>query len=76
MKKEIDTFHIERLIEVFEHALLWGWYLSGAIVAVCLWFFQVPDSKIQAFFFAGVFIWYTILSVSITKVGQIKIELK
>lgn len=76
MKKEIDVYKIESLIDVFNSALLWAWYLSGVLIAACLWFFQLPSSSIQTFAFAGAFIWYSILSVSITKIKQIKLELR
>ena len=76
MKKEIDTWRVEQLIEVLEYAILWGWYLSGAIIAACLWFFQLPQSNVQTFAFAAVFCWYSVLSVAITKTKQIRLELK
>lgn len=74
--RKIDVYKISNLIEVFENALLWAWYLSAIILTACLWFFQVPQSRLQSFVFAGVMIWYSLLSISITKVKQVKLELR
>lgn len=72
---DFDKYKVRRLIEVFEHAMLWGWYLSAAIVAACLWYFHLPDSSVQMFAFLGVFSFYTVLSIALTKVKQIETEL-
>jgi uncharacterized membrane protein YbjE (DUF340 family) len=76
VKKEIDTYKIDRLIEVLEQAILWGWYLSGAIIGACLWFFHLPETRVQTFAFAAVFVWYSVVSTALTKVKQIRLELK
>ncbi len=76
MKKEIDTYKLTKLFDVFKGAMLWGWYLSGVLLAAVLWFFPAPSSHIQTFIFAGAFVWYTLLSVSIAKVDRIKGELE
>lgn len=76
MRKEIDTYKLKSLFDVFKNALLWGWYLSGILIAAALWFFPVPSSRIQTFAFAAIFIWYTLISVSIAKVDRITGELE
>lgn len=75
MKKEIDTFKLTQLFDVFKNAMLWGWYLSAAVIGTTLWFFPVPNSRIQTFAFAAAFIWYTVLSISLAKVDRIRGEL-
>jgi membrane protein YdbS with pleckstrin-like domain len=76
MKKEIDTWKLKQLFDVFKNAMLWGWYLFGAIIAAALWFFPIPQSSLQTFAFAAVFVIYTLLSVSIAKVDRIRGELE
>lgn len=75
MAKEIDTCKMKRLFDVFKSAMLWAWYLSAALAAAALWFFPVPQSRIQAFAFAGSFIFYTLLSVCLSKLEAIRAEL-
>ena len=76
MKKEIDTWKLKQLFDVFKNAMLTGWYASGALIAACLWFFPVPQQSIQTFAFAGAFVFYTLLSVSIAKVDRVRGELE
>lgn len=76
MKKEVDTWKLEQLFETFVNAMLWAWYLSGVIIGAVLWFFPLPQSNIQTFALAGAFVFWTLLSISISKVKQIKQELK
>jgi hypothetical protein len=76
MKKEVDTYKLEGLFDAFKGAMLWAWYLSGAGIGACLWFFPLPQSNIQTFAFAGVFVVYTLLSVCIAKLAAIRMELK
>lgn len=76
MKKEIDTYKLAQLFDVFKNAMLWGWYSSAVIIAVSLWYFQLPSSRIQTFVFLGIFCWYTILSVAISKVDRIRGEIE
>lgn len=76
MKKEVDTWKLERLFDVFKNAMLSAWYLSGAVIAACLWFFHLPETSLQTFAFAGVFVFYTLLSVCISKLESIRTELK
>ena len=74
MAKEIDKWKITRLMDAFKGSLLWFWYLSGILVATVLWFFPIPQVKIQSFAFAGIFIIYTLLSVAISKIEALKNE--
>lgn len=74
MKKEIDTYKIEALVDVFKGAILWAWYLFGVIIAAALWFFPAPQTRIQVFMFATAFVVYTLLSIMLSKVQQIKQE--
>jgi hypothetical protein len=76
MKKEIDTFKLGQLFDVFKNAMLWAWYLSAIVAAAALWFFPIPQSRIQTFAFAGSFIFYTLLSVCISKLEAIRTEIK
>ena len=76
MKKEVDTYKMSRLFDAFHSALLWAWYLFGVIVAATLWFFPLPQLKIQTFAFAAFFVVYTLLSVAIKKVASIRTELE
>ena len=74
MKKEIDTYKLTALFEVFKNAMLWAWYLSGILLTAALWFLR-PQDRWEAFAFAAVFIWYTLLSISIAKVDRVHGEL-
>lgn len=76
MKKEIDTYKMRELFDVFKGAILWAWYLSGITIATCLWFFPISSTNIQTFVFVGIFIFYTLLSVCISKLEAIRNELK
>lgn len=76
MKKEIDTWKLKQLFDVFKNAMLWGWYLSAALMGAALWFFPLPQSRVQAFVYLSAFVWYTVLSISIAKVDRIKGELE
>lgn len=76
MKKEIDTYKMKELFDVFKGAMLWAWYLSGVAISACLWFFPLPNSSIQTFAFLGMFIFYTLISVCISKLEAIRNELK
>lgn len=76
MKKEIDTYKLRQLFDVFKNAILWAWYLSGVGIFICLWFFNLPPTNIQAFAFGAVFIFYSLLSVCISKLSAIRSELE
>lgn len=76
MKKEIDTYKLDSLFNVFKRAMLWAWYLSGATIGALLWFHPIQESNIQTFAFSGIFILYTLMSVCIAKLEAIRIELK
>lgn len=76
MKKEIDTYKMKELFDVLKNAMLWAWYLSGIATASCLWFFPLPNTNIQVFAFSGIFIFYTLISVCISKLEAIRNELK
>jgi hypothetical protein len=76
MKKEVDTYKLTRLFDAFHGAMLWAWYLFGIILGAVLWFFPLPQSRIQTFAFAAFFVIYTLLSVSIKKLASIRTELE
>ena len=76
VKKEIDTYKMKELFDVFKSAMLWAWYLSGIAIASCLWFFPLPSTSVQTFAFFGMFIFYTLISVCISKLEAIRNELK
>lgn len=76
MKKEIDTWKLQNLFDVFKNAILWAWYLIGIVISSCLWFFPLPTSNIQTFAFVAVFVLYTLMSVCISKIESIRNELK
>lgn len=75
MKKEIDTYKLDRLFDVFKNAMLWAWYLSLIGICAALWFYPLPSTNIQTFAFAGAGIFYTLLSVCISKLEGIRTEL-
>lgn len=74
MKKEVDTYKLRQLFDVFKHAMLWAWYLGGVIIGVALWFFPMPQTNIQTFAWAGVLVIYSAISVAIAKVDRIRGE--
>lgn len=76
MKKAVDTFAIERALDSIKGALLLGWYASAAGIMAALWFFPITQDRVQVFAALGAIIWYSLLSVWLTKVGQIKMEMK
>lgn len=76
MKKEIDTYKLESLFSAFHSGMVWAWYLFAIVIAAALWFFPLPNTKIQVFAFATIFIVYTLLSVMLRKVAQLTQEIK
>lgn len=76
MKKEVDTYKLDSLLEACHKATLWGWYLMSVIIGAVLWFYPIPQKSIQTFAFAVVFIFYTLLSIFMKKLESIRTELK
>lgn len=72
---KVDVWKLKELFGVFKNAMIWAWYLSAVIIGATLWFFPIYQSRIQTFAFAGAFVLYTLLSVSIAKVDRILGEL-
>jgi hypothetical protein len=76
VKKEIDTWKLDRLFAVYKNATLSAWYFSGAIIATLLWLYPLENTRIQAFAFLAIFMLYTLMSVCISKLESIRAELK
>lgn len=63
---------IRDLMRGLHAALLWAWYLIGTVVAACLWFFPIPQSNLQTFFFLGWFVLYSAFSAGLAKVKEVE----
>jgi hypothetical protein len=72
MKDEFQPHRLIKIINALKYTVLITWYVVGIFNMLYLWFFPLPQGRIQALLFVVVFWIYTSLHMTLVKIYEVK----